>query len=169
MKKIFLTITIVVFLLICSSGIQAQTTQTKLNQIELAKQFLGTWQNVSENGTIQVVEITCFRNGGFEQYKKDISKEKIISEIKYLWGYDKINDKYILASIGNDKPDLNLRVIWFTSKNTCEHFPYTYISNPEQVTSKTIYEFKSPDMFTATGMKDNKPAGNTSTWTRVKK
>ncbi len=45
MKKICLTITIAVFLLICSSGIQAQTTQTKLNQVELAKQFLGTWQN----------------------------------------------------------------------------------------------------------------------------
>ncbi len=169
MKNLFFTTMIALFLFICSSGIQAQTTQTKLNQVELAKQFLGTWQNESENGDIQVVEITCFRNGGFEQYKKDISKEKIISETKYLWGYDKKNDKYILASIGTDKPDLNLRVILFTSKNTCEYFPYTYISNPEQVASKTIYEFKFPDMFTATGMKDNKPAGTTTTWTRVKK
>jgi hypothetical protein len=168
MKKICLTITIAVFLVFCINGIQAQTTQAKLNQVELAKQFLGTWKNVSESGTIQVVEIKCFRNGGFEQYKKDISKEEIISEIKYLWGYDKINDKYVLASIGNDKPDLNLRVIWFTSKNTCEYFPYNYISNPEQITSKTIYEFKSPNMFTATGMKDNKPLG-TTIWTRVNK
>ena len=44
MKKICLTTAIAVFLLFCSNGIQAQTTQTTLNQIELMKQSVGTWQ-----------------------------------------------------------------------------------------------------------------------------
>jgi hypothetical protein len=43
MKKICFTTTIVIFLLLCTNGIQAQTTQTKLNQVELMKHFIGTW------------------------------------------------------------------------------------------------------------------------------
>jgi len=44
MKKLSSTTALIVFLLFISNGIQAQSTQTKLNQVELAKQFLGTWQ-----------------------------------------------------------------------------------------------------------------------------
>jgi hypothetical protein len=44
MKKLCLTTVVFVFLMFISNVIQAQSTQTKLNQVELAKQFLGTWQ-----------------------------------------------------------------------------------------------------------------------------
>lgn len=39
MKTFCLTIVIVVVMLSCTNGIQAQTTLTKLNQVELMKQF----------------------------------------------------------------------------------------------------------------------------------
>jgi len=44
MKKLSLATTIVILLLVCSDGIQAQTTQSTLSQVELMKQFIGTWK-----------------------------------------------------------------------------------------------------------------------------
>jgi hypothetical protein len=44
MKPVCLTPMIAVFLLGGTTGIQAQTTQKTLNQVELMKQFIGTWQ-----------------------------------------------------------------------------------------------------------------------------
>jgi hypothetical protein len=61
MKKICLAIQITAFLLICLYGLQAQTTQTKLNQVELMKQFLGTWQ---ANDGIDTVEVWEFQQFG---------------------------------------------------------------------------------------------------------
>ena len=61
MKKSFLTTAIVLFLFICSSMIQAQTTQNQLNQLELMKQFLGKWQ--ADNG-IDTIEVwDCHQYG----------------------------------------------------------------------------------------------------------
>jgi hypothetical protein len=58
-------------------------------------------------------------------------------------------------------------VFWFTSENTCERIPFEFISNPEQATSKAIYEFKSPDLIIKTDIVNGKPVG-TYSWTRVK-
>ena len=43
MKKFCLINTIVVFISFCLNGVQAQPIQTNNNQIELARQFIGTW------------------------------------------------------------------------------------------------------------------------------
>lgn len=56
MKKLSLTTLIFVFLLLISYGIQAQSVQTSLNQVELAKQFIGTWQGVAGKDTVQMWE-----------------------------------------------------------------------------------------------------------------
>ena len=53
MKKLNL-IMIAVFFLVCSIGVHAQTSQTQLNQHELGKQFLGTWQANAGKDTIEV-------------------------------------------------------------------------------------------------------------------
>ncbi len=52
MKKFCLTISIAVFLLICTNELQAQTTQTKLNQVELMKQLEGSWTGEIGKDTI---------------------------------------------------------------------------------------------------------------------
>jgi hypothetical protein len=44
MKPFYLNITIIVFLVLYTNRIQAQPSQTGLNQTELSKQFLGTWK-----------------------------------------------------------------------------------------------------------------------------
>ena len=53
MKKLCLTSAIAVFILFCLNGVQAQTSQTKLNQIELMKNSLGLWQTLVNNDTIE--------------------------------------------------------------------------------------------------------------------
>jgi hypothetical protein len=55
-KSFYLTTVMFVFLLICFNGIQAQTNQTKLNQLESAKQFLGTWQTNMGKDTVEMWE-----------------------------------------------------------------------------------------------------------------
>ena len=56
MKKPCLTTVICAFLLFICNGIQAQTTQTKLNQVELMKQWLGTWQGDIGKDTVDLWE-----------------------------------------------------------------------------------------------------------------
>jgi hypothetical protein len=90
MKKLWSPFAITIFLIVFTNGILAQTTQTKLNQVELMKQFVGTWQmsdstvtvNYSKD-TIQVWEV--------QQYGKAFL---IIS-------YFKINGKKSFESINN--------------------------------------------------------------------
>jgi hypothetical protein len=56
MKTLRATTMIMAFLILCLNGMQAQTTQAKLNQVELAKQFLGTWQANTGKDTVQMWE-----------------------------------------------------------------------------------------------------------------
>jgi hypothetical protein len=154
MKKICLTITIAVLLLICSNAIQAQTTQTKLNQVELMKQFLGTWKSEMVQDTIWTGEGKSFGNG-MELYFKGETKGKIVSEMKSLIGYDKKNDKLIEADLMNSS-DIMVYAFWFNLKNKCIEIPYEYIANPEKAPLKWDIEFKSPDLFIQTLTENNK-------------
>jgi len=61
MKTFCLTAITVVILLLFTNGLQAQNAQTKLNQVELMKQFLGTWQ---ANAGIDTVEVWEFQQFG---------------------------------------------------------------------------------------------------------
>ena len=59
MKMIFFSLTIAVFHLFFSSGIQAQEATKNLDQLKLAQKYLvGTWQTVPINDTIMVYEAT---------------------------------------------------------------------------------------------------------------
>ena len=62
MKKLSFVTMIFVFLLIIPNGIQGQTPQTKLNQLELAKQFLGTWQTNLGKDTVEMWEGKLYGN-----------------------------------------------------------------------------------------------------------
>ena len=55
-KTFFLTTMMFVFLLICSTGIQAQTAKSNLDQVKLMPQRLGTWEATSDKDTIWVRE-----------------------------------------------------------------------------------------------------------------
>jgi hypothetical protein len=169
MKKICLTTMIDVFLLFCTYGIQAQTSQTKLNQVELMKQFIGNWKCEISKDTTNTAEVISYGNvGAIENNWTSFVKGKIIIERKTIWGYDKKNDKYIVAEISKNNEGINLSARWFTSKNTIVTIPFEYLSNPEKAITKRVSELKSPDLFIQTTIENNKPV-RTVTYTRVKK
>jgi hypothetical protein len=88
MKTFCLTTMIALFLFFCTNGLQAQTTQTKLNQVELMKQFIGTWKGETGKDTTFTIEDKSFGDG-HDVYLKTETKGKIIWEAKSLVGYDK--------------------------------------------------------------------------------
>ena len=167
MKKIYTIAMIGFLMLLIIKPIQAQTTQNKLNQIELMKQFLGTWQAQMAKDTIQVDEFTAFGPGVVGTIK-NITKGKVISSTKELWGYDQKNDKIIFATIWDSSPEISLWAYWFTSKNSCEGVSYQDISNPDKAIVKYKMVIKSSDSYVLTMLQNNKPVAEV-TFTRVKK
>jgi hypothetical protein len=133
MKKLCLISAIAVFLLFCVNGVQAQITETKLNQVELMKQFVGIWQMTVSEDTIQIFEV--------QQY------EKAFISISYLL----INDTKVFSSalnLGYSSKDNRFRgfTLWssggymtsissFTSENKWVG-DWVRNFNPEAVTEK---------------------------------
>jgi hypothetical protein len=156
---------IVVTLLFCSNGIQAQNTQTQLNQVELMKQFIGIWKAEMGKDTIFIMEGKTFGKG-LEFYWKTDTKGKIISEGKSIMGYDKINNRIIEPQIWDSSPNIILWSGLFTSSNKYEAILLKDIANPEKATLKWEYEFKSPDLLVCTYIVNKK---TTATYTLNRK
>ena len=142
-------------------------TSKELNQVELMKKFAGKFKGELGKDTVVISDIKSFGISGLEANQKMLFKDKVLSEEKNVWGYDKKYDKYICSRVWKDNPEIVLMVFWFTSENTCERIPFEFISNPEQATSRAIYEFKSPDLIIKTDIVNGKPV-RTYSWTRVK-
>jgi hypothetical protein len=139
---------LVIFL--CSGGMQAQTSNTPLNQVELMKQFLGTWKGELGKDTIIIGENISFGNG-LVCTSQIIAKGKILDSVKQLIGYDKKTDKFIIAELKESSPAIELCSTWFTSANTGE----IIIFNPENVSLKFEFEFKTSDLIVQTALLDN--------------
>jgi hypothetical protein len=92
MKKLCLTTLIFVFLLFSFIGIQAQTTQTKLNQVELMKQWIGTWQNDIAKDTIEIWEAKPYGKAIIAAVYRVIKGVKSDSYV-CNFGYDDRDDK----------------------------------------------------------------------------
>ena len=166
MKATRLITMIVALLLFYIDGIQAQTTQTKLNQVQLMKQFLGSWKGELGKDSIGTLVCKSFYNG-FDFYFKIETKGKIVFEEKTLSGYDKKSDKLIKIWVQNINPEFGILALWFTSANICEEVLFEDISNPVKAKYKWIFEFKSPDLLTWKDLVDNKVT-NTYTFHRDK-
>jgi hypothetical protein len=166
MKTVCLT-TMITVLLFFTDGIQAQTTDTKLDQMELMKQFIGSWKYDSSDGSSMIFENIPFGDAMVGN-TKFISKDTIFDQNKYLWGYDKKNDKIIIAEIFNDTPVMEIDVVWFTSKNIVEGVLQKDISNPENASTKFKFDFKSQDAFTLT-VSQNSNIVAELTWKRENK
>ncbi len=166
MKTVCLT-TMITALLFCTYGIQAQTADTKLDQMELMKQFIGSWKHDSPDGSSMIFENIPFGDAMVGN-TRFISKDTIFDQNKYLWGYDKKNDKIIIAEIFNNTPVMEIDVVWFTSKNIVEGVLQQDISDPENASIKFKFEFKSQDAFILT-VSQNSNAVAALTWNWQKK
>ena len=76
MKPFCSTTMIAVFLLLFPNEISAQTIQSKLNQMELMKQLVGTWQRTTDEGTVQILETKLFGEAVIETFTYEIKGEK---------------------------------------------------------------------------------------------
>jgi hypothetical protein len=70
----------------------------RLNQVELGKQFLGTWKAEIAKDTFNIWEQKLF-GPGMEATIKIVTKGKIITEGKAIMGYNEKNDNLIEADL----------------------------------------------------------------------
>ena len=165
MKKFRLATKIVIVILISFNRMQAQTIQTKLNQVELMMQFVGSWTCDIAKDTTFFWEVRSYGTG-LEGNFRYVTKGKTIEEGIQLLGYDKKTDKCIDAELKKGK-EIKIFAIWFISKNKCEIVLYRDVSNPEKASFREELEFKKPDIFLETIIVDNKPV-KTYTFAKVK-
>lgn len=161
MKTFSTTLLIVLLLLINTNRMQAQTTHTKLNQVELMKQFIGTWKCEFGEGTIFTSENSPFGNGMI-CISKIVTKGKIIDSVTQLFGYDNRTDKFIIAELKTSSPVIELCSTWFSSKNSGE----IVVTNPDNAPYSFKFEFKTPNMIIQTAIADGKVV-NEITLTRI--
>lgn len=164
MKTFCSTKLIILFLLLFSNGIKAQKPQTQLNQIELMKQYIGSWRAELSKDTIVYFDYKSFGTGLECNYK--IAIKGAVTEGKQLLGYDKSIDKFVV-SLMTKGTDLKLYGNWFISKNKYVFVLYSDISNPEKASSRADGEFKSSDQFIETHMINGK-LWKTITYNRIK-
>ena len=104
---------------------------------------------------------------GMECYFKSVSKGKIVMDGKQLWGYDTGAGKFTMGEMLKGV-DNAIYSSWFDSKSTCTmqyYGPVTTTASGDNWEWKI--EFKTPDMFVETILKNNKPT-QTITMNRVK-
>ena len=168
MKKICLTIQITAFLLICLNGLQAQTTQTKLNQVALINQspLEGSWKYEYGKDTTGYADFTIYGTG-LDFNGKIVSKGKTVWEQRINWAYDKTHDKLIGLSQIKGGDIASLWAVQWISKNNYVIVPYKDISNPEEASIKVEGTFKSHDLLEITYYENNKPV-KTVNYMRVK-
>lgn len=150
MKTLSKIILITGLLLFHTYGIIAQTVDTELNQVELMKQFVGSWKCELGKDTVMTGENISFGTG-LECNSQIIVQDKIVNSIKQLLGYDKKLDKFIVAELIESSPVIEICEAWFTSKNKGE----LIITNPANAALKYKFEFRTPDMIVQTALQNN--------------
>lgn len=148
----------------CSQNLSAQT---KLNQVELMKQFIGTWKSEPFGGSAMIIEYTPYGNS-IVGNAKIVSQDTALDNKKYFFGYDEKNDKIIISTLYYHTPIIETTANWFISKDIMNSVPYQDISNPENAAMKWKFEFKSPDKFVITTLQNN-IVKYAEEWTREKK
>jgi hypothetical protein len=161
MKTFSANLLIVLYLLINTNSMQAQTTHTKLNQVELMKQFIGIWKCEFGEGTIFTSENRPFGNGMI-CISQIVTKGKIVDSVTQLFGYDNKTDKFIIAELKSSSPFIELCSTWFSSKNSGE----IVVTNPDNAPYSFKFEFKTPDIIIQTAIADGKVV-NEITLTRI--
>lgn len=142
MKKAASLIGITGFLLFVSAGLQAQTTQGSLNQLELARMFLGTWEENSGNDTIGAWEGKLYGEALEVHVYMKANATKIDSYIT-LFGYDRRDGKLKGC---NFFPNSQL-VTWIGAFTTGKILRIDGLDSfkPEAIWWKAEFEFISPD------------------------
>jgi len=162
MKKITIFLLLSFLILFNMNTIQAQTSATKLDQVELMKKFIGNWKGEFGDNQVFTSENKPFANGMISMSR--ITKNgEIIESLAQLFGYDNKTDKFIIAELKESSSVIEICSTWFTSVNSGE----IIITNPNDAPYRFKFEFKTPDLIEQTAIQDNKVV-NTIMLERVK-
>lgn len=148
MKKAFITSVIALLLILCSNGMQAQSSQKKLNQVELLKKFIGIWKAEVGKDTAYWFEFSSYGKNAFVGSYKIKAKDKLIFENKQLWANDKKMGKIIDTELEKKSGTMTFYLCEFISEKILKGAEIKNITHPDIVSNKVYYEeFKSPNMF----------------------
>jgi hypothetical protein len=141
MKKFYLTTAISVFFLLGTSGVHAQTTQPQLNQVELIKKFLGTWQASIGKDTVEVWESQLFGNAVIINVSQIIKGKKTQDYVNNM-SYDSSDGKlkgFILNTNASS-------TTWSGSFSSEKDFAGTMLNSfkPETAWGKFAFVFTTP-------------------------
>lgn len=135
-------------------------------QIELHKQFIGSWKGEMAKDTIFYWDVKPYGTG-MECVFKAVTKGRTVMEGKQLWGYDARAGKFTMVEMMKGV-DNAIYSSWFDTKSTCTMQYYGPVSTVASgVSMEWKIEFKSPDMFVETILKNNIPT-QTITVNRMK-
>lgn len=145
--KTILKITLALIVLVCSIGIQAQTKQPKLKQMELYKQFVGNWQAEIGTDSIEFRECREYGSAFVIDVHRIINGKKIPFYINNV-SYDANDGKFkgfLLYPNGG----------YFTwigefTKNNLFSGKIVFNFMPEVAWSEFHADFINPDEFTCT-------------------
>ena len=139
MKKLSLTTLIFVFLLFLSNGMLGQTKQ--LNQLELQKKFIGTWQANIGKDTVEIWEGQQYGNATIINVSRVIKGQKTPSYVNNL-GFDSKADKFKGYTLSPD----GTYGTWIGYYSTENKFLVDLVDNfnPEKVTYKFEMLYTNP-------------------------
>jgi len=160
--KTFCKTILIGFTLISTFGLQAQTTDNKLDQVDLVKKFVGRWQCELGKDTIMISDNIAFGTGLICS-GQIIANGKILDSMKQLYGYDKKTDKFIVAELIESSPVIEICTSWFTSQDTGE----LVIINPDNAPFRFKFAFKNADLIVQTAIQNDKVVKEI-TLTRIK-
>ena len=165
MKRICLTITIVVFLLICLNGLQAQSTDAKLNQVELMKQFVGIWQGKAGKDTVVIWECQQYGNAFVSTIRRLVNKKEsfLLSE---NWVFSPREGKFIGFTM---LPSGNY-MTWISSFITEKKWTGDYLLkyNTDEVIGKFELTLDTPTEIIATTFNKDGVTMRVNNWSKIK-
>jgi hypothetical protein len=146
MKKIFFTIGIAVFILICSTRMHAQTTQTKLNQVELMKQFIGKWESKVGKDSVDVRDWQNYGKAFLMIQYKLVKGQKTSQGICNI-GFDSEEGNFKGFKIGLDGHYVDWIGLFTSEKIFTIYGTKNFNTGPY---GKYTFAFESPDIYTTT-------------------
>lgn len=161
MKNLLLVIYLSV---ICSVCLNAQISQQKLDQVELMKKFIGSWQSGNGRDTVKTWEMKEFNNAFMQVYWHTINGVGRAQNMCY-YTYDKSKDSFKSFVL---MPNGQLQT-WhakFTSEKEA-NFDRVQDLKSDVVVSRTTTIFDDNDQFTINFYNSDKVRTGTSRWVRT--
>jgi len=165
-KTLFLTTLVFVFLQVCSSGIQAQTAASNLDQLKLAQTFhIGTWQRNIGKDTVQVSETQQYGNAFVANVYLVINGKKSFS-YAMNYGFSSKEGKFNGFTLFQNGNYGTWIASFTTEKKFCVDFVQNF--NPEKILSKIEVIFVTPASQTVSSFDTNGVKTGEYKWTKVK-